>query len=117
MALNFYNAWIGVMSVPEKKLVCIYHVTNAWIRHYPEITDEQIKKDFKGYLYDLVHITHPDMFRMKLERFYIFLEQNQMQRFKAYFDKTYKPIAEQWAACYRIGSPVTTDNHMESLHR
>lgn len=36
--------------------------------------------------------------------------------FVEYFEKSYAKRHEQWAHCYRQGTGLTTNNHIESMH-
>lgn len=44
-------------------------------------------------------------------------ELEQLEKFMKYFAKTYAIRAHQWAYCYRSNVGLTTNNHIESMHK
>ena len=116
MASQYFNAWKEVFdSSNTKYLWCAWHVDRAWrkaIKKYFKSLDEQRK------VYHQLHVimmeTSKTSFQILLTKF--LTSHVNSPPFIEYF-QSYCHHFEQWALCFRVGTPVNTNMYSESFHR
>ena len=59
----------------------------------------------------------PAAFRVQLQQFLTFLDENNENIFLQYFRNNYCNRVEQWATCYRLGTHANTNMFAEAFHR
>jgi hypothetical protein len=113
----FYNAWEVVFG-PCQKLLCAWHVDRAWKGHLNSIKDEKKKEEIYKVLKTIMFELNENLFNKMLQKFIEELSDDaDTQEFNKYFMKYYYGRARMWAYCYRKGSKLNTNMHIESFHR
>ena len=118
MAPQYFNAWEEVFgSNNTKQLWCVWHVDRAWKdgirRHVHSVTQQ---KHIYHFLRMLLMKTNIPTFRKLLAQTLTQCRET-APPFAEYFNSRYCRNLEQWALCYRIGTPMNTNMHIESFHR
>ena len=115
MALQYFNAWKEVFDTTNTKyLWCGWHIDRAWrkaIKRYLNSFEEQ--KEIYHQLRTLMMETSQIGFKQLLTKF---LTTHKSTKFMEYF-QSYCNHCEQWALCFRPGSPMNTNMYAESFHR
>ncbi len=115
MASQYFNAWKEVFdSNNTKYLWCAWHVDRAWrktIKKCFSSLDEQ--RNIYHQLRVLMMETSTISFQIMLPKFLSVIKSSP---FFEYF-QTYCKHSEQWALCFRIGTPMNTNMYSESFHR
>ena len=119
MAEQFYTSWVAVYGGRPKKLVCTWHVDNAWKKNLHLINDKTIQVDVYYMLKVLMDETDETKFRTMLNNT---LEgwkrlDDDMKDFYSYFRHYYANKVEEWAACYRVKAGINTNMYVESFHK
>ena len=118
MAPQYFTAWKEVFGQNQTKyLWCAWHVDRAWkegLKRYVENT--KIQKEVYHYLRVLQMETSIPEFRKLLTQL-LTMCQEISPSFADYFKLTYCKHVEQWAVCYRVGTPMNTNMYAESFHR
>ena len=113
-AQQYYNAWKEVFEVNNTTyLWCAWHVDRAWrdgLNRYFHEKEQQ--RDVYHQLRVLMMDTGKAKFRTLLTKFLTLYHSN-YPAFTEYFNSFYCSHIEQWAMCYRIGTPMNS----ESFHR
>ena len=116
MASQYFNAWKEVFdSSNTKYLWCAWHVDRAWrkaIKKYFKSLDEQRKVYHQ--LRVIMMETSKTSFQILLTKF--LTSHVNSPPFIEYF-QSYCHHSEQWALCFRVGTPVNTNMYSESFHR
>ncbi len=115
MATQYFSACKEVFdSSKTKYLWCSWHVDKAWrkaIKKYFKSGDEQ--RNIYHQLRVLMMETSKISFQIMLPKFLSLVNSS---AFFEYF-QIYCNHSEQWALCFRIGTPVNTNMYSESFHR
>ena len=118
MAPQYFSAWEEVFGQnTTKQLWCVWHVDRAWkngIRRHVQNISQQKKIDH--FLRLLLVQTNISTFRKLLAQT-VTLCKEIAPMFAEYLNSRYCKNLEQWALCYRIGTPMNTNMHIESFHR
>ena len=118
MAEQYYNAWKEVFPTTDTKyLWCAWHIDRAWrngLKKHVNKTEKQ--KEVYHYLRVLMMETDIGKFRALLAKCLTFI-QTLHPAFGEYFINIYCSHINQWAMCYRIGTPMNTNMYAESFHR
>ena len=110
MVEQYYNAWKKVFPTTDTKyLWCAWHVDRAWRNGLKKHVNKTAKqKEVYHYLRVLMMETDIGMFRALLAKCLTFI-QTLHPAFGEYFINIYCSHINQWATCYRIGSPMNTN--------
>ena len=118
MAQQYYNAWKEVFEGDNTVyLWCAWHVDRAWrdsVKRYFHTKEQQ--RQVYHQLRALMMETDKANFRNLLTKF-LTLSTTQSSAFTKYFNSTYCSHIQQWATCYRVGTPMNTNMFCESFHR
>ncbi|GFY74190.1 uncharacterized protein TNIN_385261 [Trichonephila inaurata madagascariensis] len=116
---SFYNAWKIVFGIPEKRLLCTWHVDRSWRRSISRlITKKEIQVEAYKIVRSLLVETDEAAFNIMLkEALKMFDEKEEMKEFKRYFELTYSKRSEVWAYCHRKWYGINTNMHIESMHK
>ncbi|GFY37510.1 uncharacterized protein TNIN_418951 [Trichonephila inaurata madagascariensis] len=112
---SFFNAWKTVFGIPEKRLLCTWHVDRSW-RHSISrlITKKEIQVEAYKIVRSLLVETDEAAFDIMLkEALKMFDEKEEMKEFKRYFEQTYSKRSEVWAYCHRKWNGINTNMHIE----
>lgn len=113
----FYNAWQIVFGGETRRLLCFFHVDRAWRKNLSEhIKEKQDLVETYHQLRTLLTETDKSKFHVLLQQFISLIHQK-FPGFYSYFSSTYAKRAPIWATCYRVGTVVNTNMHLESFHR
>ena len=116
MAPQFFKAWKDISSEETTTyLWCIWHVDRAWrdgLKRY--INDLEERKKTYHQLRTLMLEKEKRKFTEMLTKF---LTLNSNPLFLDYFRTLYCKHSENWAMCYRIGTPMNTNMYSEAFHR
>ncbi|GFT51021.1 uncharacterized protein TNCV_3512431 [Trichonephila clavipes] len=100
---SFFNAWKTVFGIPEKRLLCTWHVDRSWRRSIARlITKKEMQVEAYKIVRSLLVETDEAAFDIMLkEALKMFDEKEEMKEFKMYFEQTYSKRSEVWAYCHR----------------
>ena len=118
-AQQYYTAWNTVYGGNSSKLLCTWHVDKAWRAKIRElISDDGKKADVYFNVRTLLQELSTSQFRRLMQTFLTqLLSDESLKEFGEYFQTNYAKRCEQWAYCYRIGTPINTNMTIESFHR
>ena len=118
-AEQFFNAWRGVFGNSGiRKLLCSWHVDRAWRKSLTELISVQIERvTIYHHLRTLLQCETMSKFRVLLQNFITWLTEQAYTHFCEYFQSIYCKRVEEWAFCYRVGTPFNTNMFAESFHR
>ena len=110
MATQFFGAWDCVFEAEKTNYIwCTWHVDRAWKeglkRH---VTNKSQQVDLYHHLKVMMMETNRAQFRQLLSQF-LTLSKSIAPSFTHYFQSTYCNHVEQWATCYRLGTPMNTN--------
>ncbi|GFX45676.1 SCAN domain-containing protein 3 [Trichonephila clavipes] len=111
---SFFNAWKTVFGIPEKRLLCTWHVDRSWRRNISRFI---MKKEMQVEAYKTVRSVLVETVIMLKETLKIIDEKKEMKEFKRYFEQTYSKASEVWPYCHRKWYGINTNMHIESTHR
>ncbi|GFT43792.1 uncharacterized protein TNCV_4464461 [Trichonephila clavipes] len=116
---SFFNAWKTVFGIPEKRLLCTWHVDRSWRRSIARlITKKEMQVEAYKIVQSLLVETDEAAFDIMLkEALKMFDEKEETKEFKIYFEQTYSKRSEVWAYCHRKWYGINTNMHIESMHR
>jgi hypothetical protein len=118
-AEQYYSSWKSTYGGTPEKLLCSWHVDRAW-RANIQAKIEKKPKGLEVYhqLRSLLHILDTSTFQKTLAQIITWmLGDPELERFAEYIQSYYCNRTEQWAYCYRIGTPANTNMAVESFHR
>ncbi|GFV75937.1 uncharacterized protein TNCV_1455341 [Trichonephila clavipes] len=100
---SFFNAWKTVFGIPEKRLLCTWHVDRSWRRSIARlITKKEMQVEAYKIVRSLLVETDEAAFDIMLkEALKMFDEKEEMKEFKIYFEQTYSKRSKVWAYCHR----------------
>ncbi|GFX90983.1 uncharacterized protein TNCV_197611 [Trichonephila clavipes] len=100
---SFFNAWKTVFGIPEKRLLCTWHVDRSWRRSIARlITKKEMQVEAYKIVRSLLVETDEAAFDIMLkEALKMFDEKEEKEEFKIYFEQTYSKRSEVWAYCHR----------------
>ena len=114
----FYNAWSRVMGAVENRLLCTWHVDRAWQGKLTTITDkEKREKVYRGLKACQTELDKENFSRMFTELLLQLAIDSDTVAFGQYLTAHYNNRPETWAYCYRIGSKINTNMHIENFHK
>ncbi|GFV77209.1 uncharacterized protein TNCV_444391 [Trichonephila clavipes] len=116
---SFFNAWKTVFGIPEKRLLCTWHVDRSWRRSIARlITKKEMQVEAYKIVRSLLVETDEAAFDIMLkEALKMFDEKEEIKEFKIYFEQTYSKRSKVWAYCHRKWYGINTNMHIESMHR
>ncbi|XP_072390135.1 uncharacterized protein [Diabrotica undecimpunctata] len=118
LADSFYNAWIQVMTLPEHRLYCTWHLDRAWRNNLYKITTKEKQVLVYKQLRIILQETDVPTFSIMLKEFQCQLENDpDLHPFLHYFKSYYANKSELWAYCYRMHTGLNTNMHIERMHR
>ncbi|CAG9828393.1 unnamed protein product [Diabrotica balteata] len=118
LADSFYNAWIQVMTLPEHRLYCTWHLDRAWRNNLCKITTKEKQVLVYKQLRIILQETDVPTFSIMLKEFQYQLENDpDLHPFLHYFKSYYANKSEFWAYCYRMHTGLNTNMHIERMHR
>ncbi|XP_068085177.1 uncharacterized protein [Anabrus simplex] len=114
----YYNSWSQVMSVPNHKLLCSWHILRSWKNNLKKIrNDEKQVQVWQALIVILVELDE-EIFHQLLEAFLeICSNDDELQSFHEYFSPKYAHSYEMWAFCYRKGLGLNTNMYLEAFHK
>ena len=117
-AQAYWNAWSSIFGVNDtKKFLCSWHVDRAWRKALQEHVSDKEERALVYYQLCLLHDeTDEVVFSGLHQQFLSYILANHT-RFFQYFKNTYAMRCGQWVACYRKGTIVNTNMHLEAFHR
>lgn len=105
------------MGPPNSKLLCFWLVLQSWSRKHGMIPKEKLS-EVKGIMLGNLRVTDEIVFRVELERFKFYFPNDEWTKnFGQYFVDNYVSRVEGWAFCFRMNTPVNTNNHLENMNR
>ncbi|GFS87391.1 uncharacterized protein TNCV_207291 [Trichonephila clavipes] len=109
---SFFNAWKTVFGIPEKRLLCTWHVDRSWRRSIARlITKKEMQVEAYKIVRSLLVETDEAAFDIMLkEALKMFDEKEEMKEFKMYFEQTYSKRSEVWAYCHRKCKNLNKNN-------
>ena len=114
----YYNAWKEVMSEPENRLICAWHVLHSWERNFKKIIDKKKQAEVREKMTKIMKTPDELEFKVEFERY---LEQllasKSTVEFGRYIATYYKNRTQAWAYCYRKGLGINTNMHLEAMHK
>ncbi|CAL4117920.1 unnamed protein product, partial [Meganyctiphanes norvegica] len=119
----FRNAWKKVMgsSSINNCFACSFYVEKAWRKKIETIlnANQESKITIYSICRALLEIKDEQKFWATARAFMTNLEQCEFTGFKNYFETSYlhKNRVTMWATCFRIGIPLNTNNHLETLQK
>gem|GEM_PF-4549271 len=117
-APTFYNAWCDVMGLPQRKLLCTWHVDRAWRSQLNKIKSKYKQADIYKACRTLLGMLDEEDFRTALENFLILCEEDEdCIEFGKYFMTYYAQRPQEWAYCFRKGACLNTNMFLEALHK
>ena len=118
-ASQYYNAWVSVFSGHPKKLLCRWHVDRAWREALNSMIQSQEKRaNVYHHMCVVMENTSIHTFTAQMQMFVSWLlEDPNLVHFCQYLQANYCNRPEQWAPCYRVGTPVNTNMAIEAFHR
>lgn len=120
LAEQFYSAWVSVFrsNPPPHRLLCAWHVDQAWRKNLKQFTDNHLKASIYHNLRVLLEETDINKFEVLLENTITGLKSSATTAsFADYFSTYYGRRKEEWAVCYRKDSMVNTNMYVEAFHR
>lgn len=118
-AEQYYSSWNSVYGCSPKKLLCYWHVDKSWrVNIRSKISDVQKQLQVYHQLRTILEIMTIGEFRKCLQHFVSsMLADQDLLNFAEYFQTWYCKRIEQWAYCFRIGTPANTNMAVEAFHR
>lgn len=120
--ITFYSAWTEVMGCPQKWLLCTWHVLHSWNTNLQKVKETEGREQVKQMLHTLLSCTDGEEFNRLVDTFLdhetVDPEPCQgLKDFVRYFGQYYARRPEKGAFCHRTYVGLTTNNHLESMHR
>ena len=107
-----------VFGGQPKKLLCTWHVDKVWKKNIQSIQTSDKKVAAYHRLRTILQTLSVADFREMMQQFICWmLSDPQLKVFGTYFQTYYAKRVEQWAYCYRVGTPANTNMFIEPFHR
>ncbi len=117
-AEQYFSSWKQVFGAQPKKLLCAWHVDKAWRGKLPTIANSEKKASVYCCLRTILQSLNVNEFRKMMQQAITWmLSDSDTEIFGKYFQTYYSTRCEQWAYCFRIGTPVNTNMSIEAFHR
>ena len=117
-AEQYYSSWRDIYGGQPRKLLCSWHVDRAWRSNLLGISSiESRAKVYCSLRTILQTLSIPEFRKMMQQCISWLLSEHDLEAFGLYFQTYYSSRCEQWAYCYRIGTPANTNMSVESFHR
>ncbi|GBN34017.1 hypothetical protein AVEN_26662-1 [Araneus ventricosus] len=115
----FHNAWVDVFGFSEHKLLCSFHFDKIIRSQVNRLISDKIKAcEVYKILSIIFSKTGEEQFLTMFEKFKSdLIVDKDTENFGNYFLTNYEHRVKEIAKCYRLGSPVTTNNHLESFYK
>lgn len=114
----FYNAWCNVMKPARKQLLCHWHIHKNWTENISKVKDQRKRETVLQALNAIISEVDEENFRKELETLLDNLKNDtDTVEFHDYFMRQYIPKVECWATCFRQGTQIHTNMHMEAFHK
>lgn len=122
------NTWEQMMGPLKNRWLCIWHVMRSWNAHLNMISSIKYRNVTRETLHALINADETEIDK-KVKEFLnlpskLHTQNNlaskdleDLESFTKYFEKTYAKRVLQWAYCYRKQVGLTTNNHIESMHK
>ncbi|XP_065071813.1 uncharacterized protein LOC135696369 [Rhopilema esculentum] len=116
-AESFYNAWCRNFLVPNRQLICSWHVDkNLRTNIMQKIKNPEDQITVYKYVKVLQTETNEKEFKTMLQEMCSFLEDS-YPLFYEYFKKEFLQRMHKWAYCYRTSTEANTNMSLENFHR
>lgn len=113
----YYKPWQIIMGTAKKQLYCSWHIDRAWQSNLNKINNSDKRQWVYKTLKYLESLLDESVFLENLENFLKVLDDEVTLCFKEYFCNYYLSNCDKWAHCYRKGCAVSTNMHLESMHK
>ncbi|XP_064483824.1 uncharacterized protein LOC135396665 [Ornithodoros turicata] len=114
----FYKAWEETMGPVQKRLLCEWHIDRCWRKNIAKyISCKEHQAHVYKVLRTLLSETDVDVFKKLHDAFLNDCKGEHVQDFRKYFEKMYAGRPEIWAYCYRTGTGLNENMHLEVFHR
>lgn len=120
----FRNAWDEVMGgegVPITYLNCSWHTDKTFRKNIASKINAPISE--KVSVYHMLRVLMDELqekeFHKKCSGFFKYLQESGFKTFHDYFVENYlsENRIKLWPQCFRNGSMLNTNNHLESMHK
>ena len=101
MQSSIFFAWKGIYGGDPRKLLCSWHVDRAWRKNL-QVIHVLIKRLMFIVAYEASYRHSISEFHKLMQQFITWT----LSDFGEYFQTYYAKRTEQWAYCYRVGTPV-----------
>ncbi|KAF7271807.1 hypothetical protein GWI33_015353 [Rhynchophorus ferrugineus] len=118
MADYYYDAWTAIMEKADSRLYCTWHVDRTWRENLSKISSKETQSIIYKQLRTMMQETNEKIFKRMLESVLTSISnQPEIKTFYDYFMKNYSNNTNNWAYCYRVQNGLTTNMHIEQMHR
>lgn len=115
---TYVNPWSTIMSEPQHRLLCNWHVDKSWRNKINKI--KSVTKQLEVYkaCRTLMEIMDIDEFQNSLSCFLAMCkDDDETKDFGIYFENYYSHKPEAWAFCYRLDLSLNTNMYLEATHK
>ena len=117
-AQAYWNAWSSTFGENNtKKFLCSWHVDRAWRKALQEHVSEKEERALVYHQLCLLHNETDEVVFCGLHQQFLSYLYTNHTKFFEYFKNTCALRCSQWATCYRKGTVVNTNMHLEAFHR
>lgn len=117
-AEQYYSSWNKVYGGQPRKLLCSWHVDKAWRSQLQSISSSDKKTKLYCSLRTILQtLSIPEFRKLMQQSISWMLSDPDLEAFGHYFQTYYAKRNEEWAYCYRVGTPVNTNMSVEAFHR
>ena len=119
IALQFYNAWVGINGGSPMRLLCTWHVDKAWREELRQkIGDVEVESQVYKMLRTVLEQPNEDAFEDHLSTMLGKLEEEETTKaFLDYFKRDWITRKPHWGYHYRAGLEINTNMFIEAFHR
>lgn len=119
IALQFYNAWVGINGGSPMRLLCTWHVDKAWREELRQkIGDVEVESQVYKMLRTVLEQPNEDAFEDHLSTMLGTLEEEETTKaFLDYFKRDWITRKPHWGYHYRAGLEINTNMFVEAFHR
>lgn len=114
----YYNTWIKTVGLVNKQLYCSWNIDRAWQQNLAKVKSSDKRKWVYKTLKHLQTCLDDKIFEKDLQNFLnILISDEDTKHMYDYLVRNYFENRFQWAYCYRKGSGINTNMHLESMHK
>ncbi|XP_056638648.1 uncharacterized protein LOC130446417 [Diorhabda sublineata] len=113
---TYYIAWCNVMGIPEKRLLCTWHIDYWWRDNLSKINNKQTQALIYKHLRTLLTERDVNTFQKMLIQF-CHIDDPDSSEFITYFRNNFVNNNECWAYCHRLHAGINTNMHLERMHK